>query len=85
MGTNCDLFRRTVLQKCQKVNNCSLYYVLGSGIFEEFQHPEIQTKIVQPFGGFFQQIKVRQPTGRGSDSLLYEAAKNFEVFSNSQN
>jgi hypothetical protein len=27
-------------------------------IFEEFQHPAIQTKIVQPFGGFFQQIKV---------------------------
>ncbi len=29
-----------------------------------FQHPAIQTKIVQPFGGFFQKIKVRQPIGR---------------------
>ncbi len=26
-----------------------------SRIFEEFQHPAIQTKIVQHFGGFFHQ------------------------------
>jgi hypothetical protein len=32
-----------------------------SRIFEEFQHPAIQTKIVQHFGGFFHQIKLRQP------------------------
>jgi hypothetical protein len=70
---------------------------LGSGIFEEFQHPAIQTKIVQHFGGFFHQIKVCQPIGRKDsiqtgiqtsrmlDSFLYEAAQNFEVFSNIQN
>jgi hypothetical protein len=64
---------------------------------EEFQRPAIQTKIVQSFGGFVHQIKVRQPIGRkGSiqivirtsrrlDSILYEAAQNFEVVSNIQN
>jgi hypothetical protein len=31
---------------------------------KEFQHPAIQTKIEQHFGGFFHQIKVRQPIGR---------------------
>jgi hypothetical protein len=63
---------------------------------EEIQHPEIQTIIVQSFGGFFHQIEVRQPIGRkdyiqnvirtrrGLDSFLYEAAQNFEVFSNVQ-
>jgi hypothetical protein len=52
---------------------------------------------VQPFGGFFLQIKVRQPIGRKDsiqtmirtskrfDSFLYEADQNFEVFSNIQN
>jgi hypothetical protein len=69
---------------------------LVSRISEEFQHPTIQTKIVQPFGGFFQQIKLRHPEGRKDsiqtvirtsrrlDSFLYEAAQNFEVFSNIQ-
>jgi hypothetical protein len=69
---------------------------LVSKKFEEFQHPAIQTKIVQPFGGFFHQIKVSQPRGRKDsiqtvirtsrrlDSFLYEAAQNFEVFSNIQ-
>jgi hypothetical protein len=33
-------------------------------ISKEFQHPAIQTKIGQHFGGFFHQIKVRQPVGR---------------------
>jgi hypothetical protein len=41
---------------------------LLSRIFEEFQHPAIQTKTVQYFGGFFHQIKVRQPVGR-KDSI----------------
>jgi hypothetical protein len=62
----------------------------------EFQHPAIQTKIEQHFGGFFHQIKVCQPLGRqdfmqtvirtsrGLDSLLHEQAQNFEVFSNIQ-
>jgi hypothetical protein len=30
-------------------------------VFDEFQHPAIQTKIEQHFGGFFHQIKVCQP------------------------
>jgi hypothetical protein len=62
-----------------------------------FQHPAIQAKKVQFFGGFFHQIKVRQPIGRKDfiqtviltcrrlDSFLYEAAQNFEVFPNIQN
>jgi hypothetical protein len=61
------------------------------------QHPAIQTKIVQPFGVFFHKIKVRQRIGRKDsiqtviqtsrrfDLFLYEAAQNFEVFSNIQN
>ena len=59
---------------------------------KEFQHPAIQTKIEQHFGGFFHQIKVRQPierqdsmqtvirTSRRLDSYLHEGAQNFEVF-----
>ncbi len=58
---------------------------------KEFQHPAIQTRIVQHFGGFFHQINVPQPIERNSiptviltsrwlDSILYEAAQNFEVF-----
>jgi hypothetical protein len=35
---------------------------------KEFQHPAIQTKIEQDFGGFFHQLKVRQPIGR-QDSM----------------
>jgi hypothetical protein len=65
-------------------------------MFEENQQSTIQTKIEQHFGGFFQQIKVRQPIGRKDskqtviptsrrlDSFLYEAAQNFELFSNIQ-
>ncbi len=60
---------------------------------KEFQHPAIKTKIEQHFGGFFHQIKVRQPierqdamqtvgTSRTLDSFLHEAVENFEVFSN---
>jgi hypothetical protein len=61
---------------------------------KEFQHPALQTKIEQHFGGFFHQIKVRQPIGRQDsmqtvirtsrrlDSFLHEVAQNFEVFSN---
>jgi hypothetical protein len=37
-------------------------------VSKEFQHPAIQTKIEQHFGGFFHQIKVRQPVGR-QDSM----------------
>jgi hypothetical protein len=41
---------------------------LVSRIFEELQHLAIQTKIVQPFGGFVQEIKERQPIGK-KDSI----------------
>jgi hypothetical protein len=33
-------------------------------VSKEFQHPTIQTKIEQNFGGFFHQIKMRQHIGR---------------------
>jgi hypothetical protein len=52
-------------------------------VSKEFQHPAIQTRIVQHFGGFFHEINVIL-TGRRLDSILYEAAQNFEVFSNIQ-
>jgi hypothetical protein len=39
---------------------------------KEFQHPAIQTKIEQRFGGFFHQIKVHQPIGR-QDSIQTES------------
>ena len=67
-----------------------------SKIFEENQQTAIQTKIEQHFSGFFLQIKVQQPIGRKEskqtgiptsrrlDSLLSEAAQNFELFSNIQ-
>jgi hypothetical protein len=51
--------------KCRKVNLLFFGLRLMSRIF---QHPAIQTKIEQPFGGFFQQIKVWQPVGR-KDSI----------------
>ncbi len=65
-------------------------------VSKEFQHPPIQTKIDQQFGGFFHQIKVLQPIGRQDsmqiviwtsrrlDSFLHEGAQNFEDFSNIQ-
>jgi hypothetical protein len=67
---------------------------LESRIFEENQQSAIQTEIGLNFGGFFQQIKLRQsigrkdsiqtviPTSRRLDSFLYEAAQNFALFSN---
>jgi hypothetical protein len=63
-------------------------------VSKEFHHSAIPTKIEQNFGGFFHQIKVCQPIGRKDskqtviptsmrlDSFLYEAAQNFELFSN---
>jgi hypothetical protein len=58
-------------------------------VSKEFQHPAIQTRIVQHFGRFFHQINVRQPIGR-KDSVqtmiltLHEAGQNFEAFLNIQ-
>jgi hypothetical protein len=54
MFSNRGLFRQTMLQK----------QLVG----KEFEHPAIQNKIEQHFGGFFHQIKVRQPIGR-QDSI----------------
>jgi hypothetical protein len=66
-------------------------------VSEEFQHHEIQTKIVQSFGGFFHQIKVQANRKKGFYTnldpnkqevgfiFMYEAAQNFEVLSNIQN
>jgi hypothetical protein len=63
---------------------------------KDFHHSAIQTKIEVHFGGFFHQMKVRQPiarqhsmqtvirTSRRLESFLHEAAQNFEVFSNIQ-
>jgi hypothetical protein len=63
-----------------------------SRLFEEIKHPAIQTKIMQHFGGFFHQIKVRQPIGRKDstqtmcrrsrrlEAFLYKPVQNFEVF-----
>ncbi len=63
---------------------------------KKFQHSATRIKIEQHFGGFFHQIKVRQPIGgqhsmqtvnrtsRRLGSILHEAAQNFEVVSNIQ-
>jgi hypothetical protein len=62
---------------------------------KELHHSAIQTKIELHFGGFFHQMKVRQPierqdsmqtdgTSRRLDSFLHEAAQNFELLSNIQ-
>jgi hypothetical protein len=63
---------------------------------EKCHHSATQTKIELHFGGFFHQMKVRQPIGRQHSmqtvnrtsrrlgSVLYEAAQNFEVVSNIQ-
>jgi hypothetical protein len=65
-------------------------------VSKEFHHSAIQTKIELHFGGFFHQMKVRQPIGRQVsmetvirtsrrlDSFLHEAAQNFELLSNIQ-
>jgi hypothetical protein len=93
MCSSRDLFRQTVLHKRGRDINCSLDCGLHA---KKFQHSATQTKIEQHFGGFFHQMKVRQPIGRQDsmqtvnrtsrrlDSLLHEAAQNFELLSNIQ-
>jgi len=61
---------------------------------KKFHHSATQTKIELHFGGFFHQMKVRQPIGRQDsmqtvirtsrrlDSFLHKAAQNFELLSN---
>jgi hypothetical protein len=63
---------------------------------KEFHHSAIQIKIEVHFGGFFHQMKVRQPiarqdslqtvirTSRRLESFLHKAAQNFKVFLNIQ-
>jgi hypothetical protein len=63
---------------------------------KKFHHSATQNKIELLFGGFFHQMKVRQPIGRQDSmqtvnrtsrrlgSILHEAAQNFEVVSNIQ-
>jgi hypothetical protein len=63
---------------------------------KEFHHSAIQTKLELHFGGFFHQMKVRQPIGshgsmqtvirtsRRLESFLHEAAQNFELLSSIQ-
>jgi hypothetical protein len=63
MGTKCDLFSRPYSKNAGKPTTV-LGLRLVSRIFEELQDLAIQTKIVQPFGGSFQQIKVHQPVGK---------------------
>jgi hypothetical protein len=65
-------------------------------VCKESHHSTIQTKIELYFGGFFHQMKVRQPVGRQDsmqtviltsrklESFLHEAAQNCELLSNIQ-
>jgi hypothetical protein len=63
---------------------------------KKFHHSAIHTKIELHFGGFFHQMKVRQPIGRQDsmqtvirtsrrlDLILHKAAQNIELLSNIQ-
>ncbi len=67
---------------------------LVSRLFEEFQHPAIQTKIVQHFGGFLKSNRsapanrkkgfytkpCAEKAGARLEAFFYEAAQNFKVF-----
>ncbi len=50
-----------------------------SRTFEEFQHPAIQTKILQHSGGYFHNIKVHQPIGR-KDSIQNMISRRLDLF-----
>ncbi len=45
-----------------------------------FQHPAIQTKIEQHFGGFLLQIKVRQPIGRQESMQTVGTSRRLDSF-----
>ncbi len=93
MCSSRDLFRQTVLHKCGRDINFSLDCGLH---VKKFHHSSTQTKTELHFGGFFHQMKVRQPIGRQDsmqtlnrtsrrlDSFLHEAAQNSELLSNIQ-
>ncbi len=59
MGTNRDPLNRAPKMRENQQLLFGLRLRLVSRIFEEFQHPATQTKVVHDFGGFFHQIKVR--------------------------
>jgi hypothetical protein len=65
MGTNHNLFHQTGLEKYGKSIQLFFGVRLMSKIFEEFQHLEIQTKIVQNFGIFFHQKSVSASRKKG--------------------
>jgi hypothetical protein len=93
MCSNRNLFFRTRAPKMRERHQLFFRLRLKS---RELQHPAIQIKLEQNIGGFFHQIKVRQPIGRQDsmqtvigtsrrlDSFLHEGAQNSEVFSNIQ-
>jgi hypothetical protein len=93
MCSSRDLFLQTVPHKCGRDINCLLD--CGSQVkIPSFRNS--QTKIEANLGGFFHELKVRQPIGRQDsmqtvnrtirrlDSFLHEAAENFELLSNIQ-
>ncbi len=91
--SNRDIFRRTVLQKMWERHQLFCGLRLAS---KKFHHSASQTKIDLHIGGFFHQMKVRQPIGRQDsmqtvirtsrrlDSFFHKAAQNFELLSNIQ-
>ena len=74
MCTNRDLFRALKLRESQQ-----LFLRLWL-VSEENQQSTIQTKIEHHFGGFFQQMKGRQPIGR-KDSKQNVLSMNSTSFS----
>jgi hypothetical protein len=92
MVTNRNLIRQTGIQKCEKNNNWSLDYGCEYRI-PTFRNPnQNSTTLWQIFSsnkhapanrkkGFYPTVIL---TSWRLDSVLYEAAQNFEVFSNIQ-
>jgi hypothetical protein len=93
MRTKRDLFPPNRAPKMRESQQLFFGLRFVSGRISTFRN---QNQIVQHFGGFFHQIKVRQPIGRKDsiqtvirtsrslDSSLYEAAQDFKVFANVQ-
>jgi hypothetical protein len=96
MATNRNLFPPNRSPKMRESQQFSFGLRLVRRIFEETLTSRNTNQSRNPFGRFFHQIKVRQPKGRKDsiqtviltsrrlDSFLYEAAQNYEVFSNIQ-
>jgi hypothetical protein len=47
--------------------------------FEDFQHPAIQTILVEHFGGVCHQIEVRQPIGNKDSTYTSRLLKSEEI------